>query len=380
MPDQHDAPTAAADGALLDRHRRALQRSATVRSRHDVPVASRPFLSVITRTTGERETLLDTLLCLAAQTDDDFEVLLMVNARDAGVPAEIAALVDTFAPSFRARVRVDSTSIMHRVAPLNRALAAATGRYVAVLDDDDLVFADWVETFHRHADEHPGAMIRCRAVDQSVELADGTGVAGATSGFSAPYRPTFEFASHLIGGQSPPATFCSPLDVIDALGLRFDEDMVVCEDIEFFLRLATVCGVVDTSTFGMVYRRWETRFSSGHTVSPEIWEASMQKIVQHLDDVPLLLPEHSATRMYQAAAQERQMYELDAVIEALRDRLAPTEFDWSSPADAVRYLDQEYLAVVADRDHRRHVVEEAAAHPFRELRRWAVACVRHLLK
>ncbi|HVF19852.1 MAG TPA: hypothetical protein VNA14_06385, partial [Mycobacteriales bacterium] len=38
--------------------------------------AGRPFLSVLTRTQGRRpETLRELLLCLAAQTSDDFELL-----------------------------------------------------------------------------------------------------------------------------------------------------------------------------------------------------------------------------------------------------------------------------------------------------------------
>jgi glycosyltransferase involved in cell wall biosynthesis len=336
-------------------------------------------VSVITRTTGDRDTLADTLLCMAAQTDNDFEVLLMVNAATDEPVAKVARLVESFGPEFRARVRVDHSSVMHRVAPLNRALDSAHGHYIVVLDDDDLVVADWIEQFHRVALLHPGSIVRCRAVDQSVESHGDGGTATATSGFTTPYRPEFEFASHLIGGQSPQGSLCCPVEVIDEFGLRFDEDMVVCEDIEFYLRVASVCGVVDTATFGMVYRRWESRYSSGHTVPADVWEASMQKVLAHLDARPLLLPEGSATRLYQAAAQEMELYLLDMGLRSLRARLGAQPDEWAAPLDALRDLESRYAQAVAERDHERSVARDAAAHPVRQIRRSTTAILRHLI-
>ena len=66
------------------------------------------FLSVIVRTQGRREVnLLDALTCLAAQTDDGFEVRLLVHSPVAEVVGNVHRLVDRFAPEFSHRVRVD---------------------------------------------------------------------------------------------------------------------------------------------------------------------------------------------------------------------------------------------------------------------------------
>ncbi len=358
------------DGILADRwasHLAAMHATAPAVSRP--PLDARPFLTVITRTTGDRDTLIDTLRCLAAQTDNDFEVRLMANSPSADVGERVASVVATFHSSFASRVHLD-VSAPHRVAPLNRALEQAAGRYVSVLDDDDLVFADWVEQFRATADARPGALVRCRAVDQHVDALDDTTVAVATDGFIAPYRATFDFAAHLLSGQSPPATWCCPLDVIDDIGLRFDEEMVVCEDIEFFLRLALVCGVADTSTFGMVYRRWQTRFSSSHTVDKAVWETALRQIVDRLDAMPMLLAEGTAQRLFQAAVQERQVHTVDAGTEALARRVDTAEHNWATLALKTSDLARLLAEMTADRDRWRAIAEQQPDSPLDRMRRW----------
>ena len=100
------------------------------------------------RTQGKRAShLRDALTCLAAQTVDSFEVLLMVHSDDAE-PAlgEVRALVEDFEPAFASRVSVVHVSGGRRARPLNVALERLKAEYVAFLDDDDLVMADWVES------------------------------------------------------------------------------------------------------------------------------------------------------------------------------------------------------------------------------------------
>ena len=309
-----------------------------------------PFLTVVTRTVGNRSTLLDTLACLSGQTDGDFEVLLMLNTDDPGARDFVVDLIASFHQSFRDRIRVDISTEMHRVAPLNRALGLAHGRYVTILDDDDFVFGDWVEQFHQAADAQPGAVIRCRAVDQRIDTIGTDGAAVAASGFEASYRATFDLASHLAGGQSPQGTLAVPYEAINTFRLRFDEEMIVCEDIEFYLRATRLCGVVDTGTFGMVYRRWTDRFASEHTVSPEVWEHAIQQVVSRLDAGPLLMPAGTASRLYQAAVQERALYDLDQGTAALLRRATVAERNWASLVHAYKELEHDYDNAIAERD------------------------------
>lgn len=311
---------------------------------------ARPFLTVLTRTTGDRATLVDTLTCLAGQHDQDFEVRLMVSADDADVEPRVRSTVDRFERSFRDRVHVHLVSPAHRVRPLNAGLDAALGRYLAVLDDDDLVFGDWVGQFHAASERAGSAVIRCRAVDQS---ADGVGggpagtIAVATSGFSTPYKPRFDLARHLVGGQTPQGSVAFPVDPIRELGLRFDEQLAVCEDLDFLLRAVTVLGVVDTEQFGMVYRRWNAVHSSHHTISPAVWESTMQGIVRGLDEQAIVMPPGSASRLYQAGVDELHVYQLSDGETALLRRAESMERRYLALAHQYDDLEDRYRSLEA---------------------------------
>jgi glycosyltransferase involved in cell wall biosynthesis len=308
-------------------------------------MAHRPFLTVITRTMGTRATLLDTLTSLAAQDDDDVEVLVMLNTDEPGLRRNVEAGLDTFEDNFRTRVRLHTVAEAHRVRPLNVGLDLATGRYVSVLDDDDIVFGDWVAQFRRVADRHDGRVLRCRAVDQFVEaLESDDGVhAVATSGFLTSYKASFDLASHLVGGQSPQGSVAFPVDGLRSRGLRFDESMIVCEDLDFLLRCVAELGVVDTGTFGMVYRRWTSGHSSMHSVEPAVWEASLQQIVSRLDARALVLPPGSASRLYQAGVQEIEINKLSEGERGLLRRAEAAERRSASLAHQYAELERRYV-------------------------------------
>ncbi|MFK8024917.1 MAG: glycosyltransferase, partial [Ilumatobacter sp.] len=147
-----------------------------------------PFCSVVVRTQGERMSLVDTLTTLAGQTDCDIEVLLLVHHADGEVFAGIESLVDRFDPDFAGRVNLVHLTEGGRSAPLNAALDLARGRYLAVVDDDDVVTCDWIATFRALADQHPGAVLRSGCVVQSMERRPGDLLDfEVTSGFSSPY-------------------------------------------------------------------------------------------------------------------------------------------------------------------------------------------------
>ncbi len=100
------------------------------------------------------------MTCLAAQTSDDFEVIVLVHSSDPRHREATDDLVAMFAPAFADRVRVTAVTGGGRSRPLNVGIDLAEGRYVAFLDDDDVVTADWVERFLEGARAHPGTVVR----------------------------------------------------------------------------------------------------------------------------------------------------------------------------------------------------------------------------
>ena len=128
----------------------------------------RPFLSVVMRTQGQRSALLkDALVCLAAQINQDFEVLIALHdPLDPSLASTLRSLADSETPSLSSRLTVLESHGGSRSRPLNDAVGVARGRYLAFFDDDDLLLANWVSTFADLAEQHPGRVLRSVVVDQ----------------------------------------------------------------------------------------------------------------------------------------------------------------------------------------------------------------------
>ena len=131
-----------------------------------------PFLSVITRTQGKRPyTLRDTLMSLAGQSSQDFEVILVVHSDSETVNSAVRGIVNEFPPSFSARIQCRHLQLARSLllaaqltASLRLARAARTSRCSTI---DDIALGHWVETFERLAVDAPnGALLRATCTRQ----------------------------------------------------------------------------------------------------------------------------------------------------------------------------------------------------------------------
>ncbi len=254
-----------------------------------------PFLSVIMRTQGQRASLVDALTSLAAQTDPDIEVLVMVHHHDVAVAEEISRMVEAFEPGFAARVDVVQVVGGGRSRPLNAALKRVRGRYVALLDDDDVAVANWVEVFRAGAEQAPGTIVRAPCVLQWTEQrSPGPDV---VTGFEAPYPLTFDYLDHVRQNRSPPCSYALPVAAIRALGVEFDESLEACEDWKFLMQVARWTGVTDTASViegpvmaTSVYRRSRDGGGANGVVTDEEWSRYHQQVAISLASEPSLVP------------------------------------------------------------------------------------------
>lgn len=263
-----------------------------------------PFLTVLVRTQGLREDQLEeTLSSLAAQTEHDFEVLVLAHDVD---PDDLPAL-EKAVGAHPLAVAVDTTLLTvsggGRGRPLNVGAAAARGRYVAVLDDDDVALPDWVATFARLAANHPTHVARAgvdlvRRVDEAWVRDD-------------PFPEDFDLVEHLVGNRTPVCGLAFPRRCFDEFGLRFDEWLPVLEDWDFLVRAAQLCGVTGTAAVTSVYRRWHQGDDSASQHPPADFAVAGRAVVERADGGPLLLPPNSVSalrrdRMTIAAQNDRQ--------------------------------------------------------------------------
>ncbi|MCW2501029.1 MAG: glycosyl transferase family [Frankiales bacterium] len=285
-----------------------------------------PFLSVLVRTTGKRpESLRDLLLCLAAQTDEDLEVLLLAHGVEPDLMSEIGVLVAQQAASLQQRLRlVPVEPGGGRSRPLNAGVEAAHGRYVAVVDDDDVVTSGYVAEFRRLADQAPGRVLRTVVVEQDVEERNWSGVAGyaATSAFRYAYPPDYDVLMHMVDNFTPFCGLAFPRALFQHLGHRFDESLPVLEDWEMQLRSIQLCGVHSSPVPTSIYHRWAHGTGNNSNVmhTDEHWAAARGRVASDMDARPLMLPRGSFSSL-QRQLSDRVVLELEAEIERRGDEM-----------------------------------------------------------
>jgi hypothetical protein len=249
------------------------------------PAARSPFLSVVVRTQGTRpETLRDVLLCLLGQTGQDFELVLVTHrAGDTGRD-DVRRAVEELPTGLRDRTRVLDVMTGGRSRPVNVGFEAARGRYMATLDDDDLVLGHWVETFARSEQEAAGRVIRVGSVEQDVipeSWADRPGLR-AVSGVRSAFPEEFDLVQHLEHNRTPFMAYAFPASLV-AAGARVDERLPVCEDWDFALRAALAVGVHSVPDVTAVYRRWTGAPSSYSAHAEEEWRRTEREVLARLD-------------------------------------------------------------------------------------------------
>lgn len=264
-------------------------------------VTTRPFLSVITRTQGRRlGTLRDVLLCLSAQTCDDFEVIVVGHKLTNDQRLSVERVIEDCVSDFRSKVRLLLVDKGNRTEPLNAGFSCAKSDYIAILDDDDIVMAHWVESFRDLSIKYPGRVLRSSTVAQKwepVQPLHSTNTVRAVGGMEKRYPSYFDYFNHLIENATPPLSLAFPADCFNHAGIKFDASLSTTEDWDFFMRTASICGVGSSAEITSIYRQWHSGESSFTIHSSEEWTANHYAIWKKLDQHPILLDAGSASRI-----------------------------------------------------------------------------------
>ena len=268
-----------------------------------VPGSSkRPFLSIITRTQGRRpHTLREVFVCLAGQTDIDFEVLVLGHRLSTTQQLSVERLIDDNPEWLRRKIRMIRIEDGNRTRPLNAGFEQAEGDYIAIVDDDDAPFAHWVETFRDLAVANPGRVLRANALRQDVT----TVMVGGKPGLRAMGSPLkmwqseFDLFAHFQVNETPPICVAFPRGVFHDLKVRFDETLTTTEDWDYILRTALLVGVASSDKVTGLYRWWITDESSRSVHTTEEWQHNHKTIWMKLDQSVCLMPAGSIGRIRQ---------------------------------------------------------------------------------
>ncbi len=254
--------------------------------------SDRVFLSVIVRTQGRRiQELSEALLCLAGQTSQDFEVIMLAHNVDMAAQVAVEQVIEDQVENLRNRIRLTVVDYGTRATLLNIGFSQARGDYVAVLDDDDLVFGHWVESFSKLAVKHGGAILRSVATIQDAGRVSVQGKGGirALSEMRMIFDNEFSYVAHLLSNSSPLMTLAFPIGVFRDMGVRFDESLTTTEDWDYLLRAAQITGVRDSLELTAIYHQWLDQDSSHTEHDEEEWRLNQLSVDRKIDSQPTML-------------------------------------------------------------------------------------------
>jgi hypothetical protein len=297
------------------------------------------FLSVLVRTQGRRiEPLKDALLCLAAQTEEDLEVILLVHDALPEDASAVHRVVERQPSALRERISVIEVVGGTRAKPLNVGVLASHGRYLAVYDDDDLVFANWAEEFHGSADGGTDRLVRTTVANQVVvpeTWPQGQPGFRTSSWPNAEYPREFDLLRHMLVNFSPFMSWAFPRSLFFRYGVRFDEQLTVCEDWDVILRGSLLCGVEHVESLTAIYRRWQAGESSYTSHSSDSWRASEQRVIDRIDDRVIMMPPGTMKAVRSMVLFNTALNDFKVIFDGTSLR-RPLNWAWDAARPAVR--------------------------------------------
>lgn len=256
------------------------------------------FLSVIVRSQGNRPTgLREALLCLRAQTNQDFEIILIAHKADGDGKKCINQIISEQPLEFRKKIRYIELDRGTRTTPINVGFANAMGEYIAIFDDDDLLFDNWVQKFSEAAEMDSGKILHVFALAQkwkafTIQNTDSV----VKKGYMAIDAPTsqfcekFDYLSQLVLNRCPLMSLAFPSYIFQKLGIIFNEKLDVTEDWEYFMRVVSITGITDIEEATSIYRLWVNEENSATLHDQTTWLNTYLMIQENMNSRAMLLP------------------------------------------------------------------------------------------
>lgn len=168
---------------------------------------------------------------ILAQTFTDFELILV----DDGSPDHCPAICDEYAEK-DGRIKVVHKENGGLSSARNAGMVVANGKYYLFCDSDDYVSPYWCEALYKQIEETPDAWIYC----DIVRVDDGESIKYAnTTESCAKYTDYYTAFRQGLSGYSVNKIYSS--EVLKREDIRFDEQQLLAEDIDFTLKYLSCC-------------------------------------------------------------------------------------------------------------------------------------------
>lgn len=258
----------------------------------------RPFLSVVTRTQGQRpEELSAALHSLYEQTDKSFELIILGHKLSDEGRKTVLDIIDSQPEELKSKIRFFEVNYGNRSAPLNYGFAHARGTYIANLDDDDLLLPNYVRALHEAADEAGGRLIHSYGISQKwYKNKIGTPFPLYGNDFTDDkFCKDFDLMSQLYINYCYFTTIAFPRYIFHDVKIWFDETLETTEDWDYIMRCAFILGVFDVRNCLSIYRLWQNAESSQTVHNQKIWKKNYDYVLKKFSFYPILFDVGSST-------------------------------------------------------------------------------------
>ena len=273
-----------------------------------------PFLSIVTRTQGKRpEALAETLLCLTGQTDMDFELLIIGHKLNDEQEKLVVGIIENLPEEMQTRTRLVKVDNGTRTTPLNEGFKEAKGEYIAILDDDDIVFDNWVEMFKKAAEKEPGAILHAYSLAQkwmTIKINNNNDGLRAVAAHTDEFCKKFDWIEQVNNNYCPPVGLAFPRYAFKNLGIIFDETLNTTEDWDFLMRTGLLVGVTDIEEPTCIYRLWTNTETSQTLHDKNEWKKNHKVIQDKFKNMPVLIPAEYTENLLLKETEDEEKEEL----------------------------------------------------------------------
>jgi len=266
---------------------------------------SGPKVSVLVRTIG-RDSLWEAIESVEAQSYANIE-LVIINAL--GLP-DLDTKISTRHSSLK---HVSGNSQLHRSAAANLGLREASGDYLIFLDDDD-IFNEG------HIVGLLDAIDKAGAKKYSVAYSSVECVFGNDSQIAG---EMYDRHRLMAGNYIPLHSVLFSRTFVDA-GCRFDEELEICEDWDFWLQLAQYADFNYVNQVSAVYRcSGESGVGPGEAlVDNDLLARSRERVIEKWKSRWTAADINKMLKAHESQAENRVKRDLQRVIKELQDQIA----------------------------------------------------------